>query len=169
MNQEMTKRKLLDLIRSERKAFEEQLEGLDEEKMLQPTLDGDWSIKDILAHITTWEKRMVKWMEQTTQGETPQMLPPGMTWDDLDLWNEQTYVENKDFPLPKVLSDFHASFNQVLEIVEALSEEDLTNPERFEWRKGKPLWQIVSANTHWHYADHREQIAAWLKGTADHQ
>jgi hypothetical protein len=165
----MTKTKLLKLIRSERKAFEELLEGLDQEKMLQPTLDGDWSVKDILAHITTWERRMVQWMEETMQGERPQMLPPGMTWDDLDLWNEQTYLEQKDLPLPTVLSNFHSSFTQVLEIVEAIPEEDLIDPERFEWRQGKPLWQIVSANTHWHYTDHREQIEAWLKDTTEDQ
>ncbi len=162
MSQEMSKSKLMDMIRSERESLEEIIRELNEGQMLEPSLDENWSIKDILAHITTWEKRMVRWLEEAQRGESPQILPPGMTWDDLDLWNEQTYIENQNIPLPKVLSDFHSSFVQVLRTVESVSEENLIDPDRFEWRSGKPLWQMVSANTHWHYADHRAQIAAWL-------
>jgi hypothetical protein len=162
MAQEMSKSKLLELIRTERQSLEEILLGFDDSQMLNPSLDGNWSIKDILAHIVTWEQRMVKWIEEALNGETPQILPAGMTWDDLDLWNEQTFMENQDIPLPGVLSDFHSSFTQVLMTVESLSEEDLIDPDRFEWRDGKPLWQMVSANTNWHYSDHRNQIEGWI-------
>jgi hypothetical protein len=163
MTQEMSKSRLMDLIRIEREALDEILVGLDETQLLKPSFAGNWSVKDILAHILAWEKRMVKWIEEAQRGETPKMLPTGMTWDDLDLWNEQTYLENRDIPLSNVLSDYRSHFTQVWKTVEGLSENELLDPDRFEWRDGKPLWQIISANTHWHYADHRQQIAAWIK------
>ena len=44
---------------------------------------------------------------ETLRGDVPEMLSPGMTWDDLDQMNEQTYLENRDKPLAEVLSEFH--------------------------------------------------------------
>lgn len=167
MTDEMTKSKILELIQSEHKLLEDQLGGLSEDELLQPSLSGNWNIKDILMHIVFWEERMVEWIEVALRDEIPQMLPPGLTWDDLDIWNEQTNLENKDKPLPEVLSRFHSSYLQAFEIVEKIQEEDLINPNRFEWREGKPLWQIVSSNTHWHYAEHREQITDWLNSTRE--
>ena len=41
MQEDLTKPKILDSIKAERKLLEDQLEGLTEEQMLQPTLEGD--------------------------------------------------------------------------------------------------------------------------------
>jgi hypothetical protein len=67
--------------------------------MVQATLEAGWAVKDILAHISIWEGRMVRCLEEAIRGEVPQMLPPGMTWDDLDLWNEQDFPgEQREAP-----------------------------------------------------------------------
>ena len=166
MQEDLTKPKILDLIKAERKLLEDQLEGLTEEQLLQPTLEGGWSIKDIMAHIITWERLMVQWLDATMRGEIPQMLPAGLTWDDLDIWNERTFSENKELPLPEVISNFHSSYRIAFETAEGLSEEDLINPDRFEWREGKPLSIIVAANTYWHYTEHREQIHNWRNASS---
>lgn len=60
-----------------------------------------------------------------------------------------------------MLADFQDSYQQSLKAVEALSEEDLTDPNRFDWREGEPLWVMVAANTFWHYKEHGESIHAW--------
>jgi hypothetical protein len=36
---------------------------------------------------------MVQWVGETLRGEVPETPAPGMTWDDLDRLNEQTYLE----------------------------------------------------------------------------
>jgi hypothetical protein len=167
MDEELTKHKIMDSIRVEHKLLEDQLEGLTEEQMLQTTLEGGWSIKDILAHIVSWERLMVQWSDTTLQGKIPEMLPPGMTWDDLDIWNEQLYNDNKATPLAEVMSNFHSSFKFAVEIVEKFSEEDLINPDRFEWREGRPFSDIVAANTYSHYKEHREQINLWRNNLGD--
>jgi hypothetical protein len=86
-----------------------------------------------------------------------------MDWDDLDGLNRQTYLSNKDRPLSEVLSDFHASYQSSLAAVQALTEEDLLDPQRFAWRQGDPMWRMVAANTWWHYGEHSQQIRDWLK------
>jgi hypothetical protein len=39
---------------------------------------GDWSIKDIVAHLTAWEERLVAWLEAIAHGTSPELPPwPG--------------------------------------------------------------------------------------------
>jgi hypothetical protein len=163
MEEGMSKEKMIQEIQTERMRLEKTLEDIPEQQMITPGVEEDWAVKDLLAHITVWEQRMVAWLEQTIRDEVPEMLPPGLTWDDLDQWNEQTFQENRHLLLDQVLADFESSYSEALTAVEEISEEDLIDPDRFAWREGRPLWKMVAANTSWHYKEHEEAIAAWLK------
>jgi hypothetical protein len=164
MNEEMTKTELLEQIRNERRALETTLSQLTREQMLQPGVEGAWSVKDILIHVVVWEQRMVSWVNQSLSGEPVEMLPPGLTWDDLDRWNEDTYLKHKDDSLVDVLAQLTESYQQVLSTVSSVDEVALLDPERFSWREGRPLWLVVAANTSWHYKDHNTSIRSWLEG-----
>lgn len=166
MEEQMTKEKLLKEIKFERQRLEKTLERISAQQMITPGVVGDWTVKDLLAHITVWEKRMVHWLEQTIRDEVPEMLPPGMTWDDLDQWNEETYQKHRHRALDEVLSDFEFSYHKALSSVQEITEEDLVDPQRFPWREGRPLWIMVAANTSWHYKEHEETITAWLEGSS---
>ena len=167
MDEDMKKTKILEHIQVERARFEGTLAKLSEAQMLIPGVIEGWTVKDLLAHITVWEQRMVHWLAETVRGKEPQMLPPGMTWDDLDEWNEQTYQKHRAHPLDMVLTDFALSYPQALEAAQEISEEDLIDPHRFSWRKGEPLWVMVAANTFWHYKEHDESIKSWHEGLHD--
>ena len=89
-----TKPEVLELIQGERRLLQEALGKLTESQMLTSGLDGERTVKDVLAHIAAWELLMVAWLEELYAGLTPQRPAPGMTWDDLDLLNERIYLEN---------------------------------------------------------------------------
>lgn len=160
--QDLNPEKMMGLILAEHAAFNETLEnlGIDWE---QPGVLDDWSVKDLLAHITAWEERLLEWTAASLRGETPERPAPGMTWDDLDRLNAQTYQANKDRPLADVRADYQACFERVCAALEKLDPADLFDPARFPWRAGEPLWHMVAANTWWHYREHREALQAWLK------
>lgn len=163
MEEKMTRARLLEEIQIEHQRLEKTLVMVSEEQMLIPGVIDEWTVKDILAHITVWEQRMVRWLEEAMRGGVPKMLPDGMTWDDLDEWNEQTYQKHVDRPLEEVLADFERSYPQALKAAQEVSEQDLMDPDRFEWREGDPLWVMVAANTFWHYTEHEESIRTWLE------
>ena len=102
-------------------------------------------------------------LEECAAGKVPQRPAPGLTWDDLDKVNLQIYEQNKDKPLDEVLSEFHDSYQESLEIVKAFPEDDLIDPDRFDWREGDPLWHMVGGNTFWHYEEHEISIRKWIK------
>jgi pimeloyl-ACP methyl ester carboxylesterase len=162
MEEQMTKPEILELIRSERENLETTLQGLSAEQMTELGVENHWSIKDILAHIAAWERRMIQWTEESLRGEVPQRPAPGTTWDDLDGLNEQIYLSNRDKPLDEVLAEFQSSHQAALKTVAALTETDLTDPQRFTWRQSDPLWHMVAGNTWWHYQEHGEAIRDWL-------
>ena len=162
MSDPTSKAQILELIKTEHEALQTLRKPLTEAQLIQPGAEEKLSVKDILAHITDWEQRMVQWIDESLQGKTPNRPAPGMTWDDLDRLNERIYLANKARSLSEVQSDFAASYRKSLQAVAALSEADLFDPHRFAWRKGDALWHLVEANTWAHYREHRESISRWL-------
>ncbi len=163
MNEEqMTKAKLLELIQTERQALEAVLAKLDEQQMIAPLLEADWSVKDTLAHIVAWEQHMAQWTKASVQEEPTDPPPYDLPDEELNAINTRIFAENKDRPLADVQKEFAASYQEALKLVQALTEEDLLDPQRFVWREGHPLWELVGANTFWHYAEHREAIEKLL-------
>jgi len=161
-----TKSEILELIQSEKRLLNAVVGKLTHSQMLTPGLEGERTVKDVLAHIAAWELLMVEWLKETYAGLTPQRPAPGMTWDDLDLLNERIYLENKDRSLAEILAMSEAASTQADQAVHAMTETDLFDGSRFAWRNGDPLWHMVAANTWWHYKEHREQIEAWRESSA---
>ena len=163
MVDQMTKRKLLGLIKSERKKLEDCLAQLSEEDKLIPGVENGWSVKDVMAHISAWEGKMRHWVEQIEAGVTPDRPLPGEPWPDLDLLNNQIYDENKGKPLSVVESEFKNSYQETLRLVSSMPEMDLIDPQRYDWTRDDPLYYLVGGNTFWHYEEHLVSIINWIK------
>jgi hypothetical protein len=153
----LTKPELLDQIRAERGRLEETLARLTHAQMLQPGVDGEWSVKDALAHISTWERWMIRWTSSLLRGKKPDTPDP---WD-IERLNAETYAQVKEIPLADVLEEFRQSYWDSLALAESLSEEQLQTSYTDSWPMG-PLWTGVAANTSWHYKEHRTDIQKWL-------
>lgn len=155
-----SREELLREIREERAAFEAILAQVPEQRLLQPLLDGGWSVKDVLAHIAAWEELMVAWVEATLRGETPDRPVRGDNW--VDKLNTSLYEKNKPMTLADVQWQFTTSYERAYETAMRLSSAELFESERFAWRAGSPLAVLVAANTCWHYREHREQLERFL-------
>lgn len=158
-----SKKELLKNLVKERLHWEAVIGQLSEDQYLELGLAGRFSVKDLMVHMIDWEGRMLQWINESFSGIVPQRPSPGMTWDDLDKLNEQTYLANKDRLLDEVLTASAESYSRVLDAIQKLSDEDLFDGSRFAWREGDPLWHMVAANTWWHYREHRQQVEAWLE------
>ncbi len=161
MAEQMDKTRILDEMRAKYGALEEILTPLDETLMTTAGVNGNWSIKDIMAHITSWHHRLLAWLHAASRNEEPAISGPDSD-EEMDRLNEQFYEENKSRSLDDVLADFHTSYLQILDMVQTLDNEDLTNPHRFAWTKGNPLWYLVAGDTYEHYLEHSQPIKVWL-------
>jgi hypothetical protein len=153
------KANLLERIQLEHAKFDALLAQLDEIQMTQPGVVGNWSVKDILAHITAWERCMLHWLGETWQGLIPH---PPTSQHNLQRWNLAFYQENQPRPLAEVLAEFHQSYQQVLKSIVDTPEEELFKEIHGAWPEG-PVWQAVADNTWGHYKEHAASIRAWMK------
>jgi len=154
---DLTKPELLAQIRDERRKLEALLATLTPDQMIQPGVDGAWSVKDILAHIATWEGWMREWTASHLRGEAPKV--PGQ-WD-IDRMNAETYARVKDMPLAEVLEEFRRSYRDSLALAESLTEAQLQTEYPDTWPRGR-LWTGLAANMNQHYQEHRKDIEKWL-------
>lgn len=154
---------MLANIQTERRRLEKNLTSLTDEEMIEPGVIGEWSIKDILAHLIDWEQRFLGWYQAGLRGEVPQTPAPDLTWSDLDQLNQQIYADNKDRSLSSIIADFKISYNQVLETVHAMPEEDLFTAGRYEWTGNSILVAYILANTANHYRWAKTHIRKWMR------
>lgn len=160
----MNKTDVLNTIQSAHASLEDLLTPLSESQLCTPTLEGQRSIKDILAHIAAWERLCAGWIEAFLHSETPDMPD-----EDDDTINERIFQENRDRPLHEVQEDFQAAYQQFLGQVQALfqilPEEDLNDPNRFSSLKGHSLLALIAGNSYDHYHEHAEQVRSWIHTT----
>lgn len=155
--EKITKPMLLEFIRNEHRLLELTLARLTHTQMLLPGVEGEWSVKDILAHISAWERCMISWTGSLLRGEEPAIPLP---WD-VDRMNAETYAQVMEKPLADVLEEFRQSYWDSLALVESLGEEQLQTNYGDTWPMGL-LWTGIAANMSWHYKEHREHIQNWL-------
>lgn len=148
---------LVDLVREGRSQWDALLAQVTEEQMVQPGVAGDWTIKDIIAHISWHEREIIGVLgSHALVGSELWTLP-------MDERNAQIFIENEHRSLDDVRAESSEIFPGLCEGLGTLEEEDLTDPGRFpgmpsEWQP----WSLIANNTYEHYEQHIPDVRAWL-------
>jgi len=164
--QATTKTQLLDLIKNARAPLDRLIAQLSEEQMLQPGVENKSSVKDLLAHITTWEDHLVRGLAAAVKDKAQEVYvidpdEPGEPGG-IDTVNEYIFMRNAQLSLQQVLTNFHHSLHDVLQAVEALSDYDLFDPQGLAQVFGYSAERIIGDDTFYHYPVHIQSIRAWL-------
>jgi hypothetical protein len=155
----MTKSEILTALNEGRERFLEAIEDLTPDQMKETGVVGEWSVKDILVHLTRWEAELVKLLWQASQGQKP--TSAHFSSSSVDDLNARWYQESRTRPLERILEDFHGVRAQTVRRVEDFSDEDLTDPKRYLWLNDAPLWEWIAGDSFEHEAEHGAQIRAW--------
>ena len=75
--------------------------GLSEAQMVEPGVVGDWSVKDVLAHVTTWEEEALTHLPHILAGETPPRY--SVTYGGVDAFNALMTERKRELSLEEVL------------------------------------------------------------------
>lgn len=162
-NKQLNKDVILERMQVERRQLEKNLAELTEEEMVEGGVIGEWSVKDVLAHLIDWEQRFLGWYEAGLQGEVPETPAPGVTWGELHILNQQIFEKHRNRPLDDILAEFQASYQRVLATIQELSEEDMFQVGLYAWTGTGNIASYIRANTSNHYRWAKVQIRKWLK------
>jgi hypothetical protein len=155
-----SKAQLLAELRAEQDAFEALLREIGEEHMTQPAV-ADWSVKDVVAHLTGWRKRTVARLEAAGRGQEapPPPWPAHLETDDeINAW---IYETNRALPLDEILRDSRETFDQLVAALDALPEAAALDPVRFGWPEDQEVNGAVFFG-HFH-EEHEADLRAWLE------
>ncbi len=163
----MDRTALLNEIYAARTRLEGDLAGLTPEQMTAPDLPGDWSVKDLLAHLGWWEQRACELYADLAQGREPEHPVDDAQ---LDALNARLLEPFHAQDLDSVRDFERKAYRRLLRLVETAPEENLFDAQRFAWLRGEPFVEWVRGNSSGHYAEHfpmLEQKLAEVSSTAD--
>jgi hypothetical protein len=157
----MNKMELLESLEDSRQELVEMLENLPDAALLEPGVSGNWSIKDILTHLTYWEGQTVTLLFQAMRGmEKPTTVHFGD--ESVDALNERWHAQSQGRPFDVIWNDFIGVRKQTIRRINEMDEKDLVTAGRFTWMKGVPLIELVITDTIEHEEEHADQIREWL-------
>lgn len=151
---------LVDKLESAKADFEKLIQEIGEGGLAEPGINGDWSMKDILAHVTAWEERPVAWSEGLSRGErpTPPAWPTGLSEDQL---NDYLYQNNRQRLLEEVLARWRSVHQSVLDAIARMSDEELFD-RKVDWLGDASYAEAIAGNSYEHLRTHERDIRSVL-------
>jgi hypothetical protein len=150
----MTRAQLLRRLDAAWQAFDQSYAGLSEAELLEAGVTGAWSVRDIIAHVTTWEEEALTYLPLILEGGRPPRY--STRYGGIDQFNALTTDRKKDLPLAEVLRQRDDVHRRLVELVQHVPEEHVTRETRFRHR--------LRMDTYGHYPQHARAITTWRKG-----
>lgn len=125
--------------------------GLSEAELLVPGVTGDWSVRDIIAHVTWWEEEALAHLPVILAGGRPPRY--SVTYGGIDAFNEQMTQQKRDLSLSEVLRQRDETHARLIAFVRTVPEEHFVRETRFRRR--------LRLDTYGHYPLHAEAIRKW--------
>src|SRR5574341_1688067 len=137
--------------------FEESYAGLSDAQMLEPGVQGQWSVRDILAHVTTWEEEALKHLPLVLAGGRPPRY--SVTYGGIDAFNALMTERKRGLSLPEVRRHQDEVHRRLRDYVRSMSDELITREARFRRR--------LRLDTFGHYPKHARAVREWCRRSAE--
>jgi Mycothiol maleylpyruvate isomerase N-terminal domain len=131
-------------------AFHASYAGLPDAQLLEPGVVGEWSVKDVLAHVSTWEEEALAHLPVIAAGGTP---PRYVTYGGIDAFNARMSARKRDLPLSDVRRMLDETHRRLVDLVRRAPEEQLAGDTRFRRR--------LRLDTYGHYRLHTQAMREW--------
>ena len=162
-----TKAELMTTIADRWSVLQSLVAALSNEELERPLGDG-WSAKVHLAHITAWERSLMGLLRKQDRGEAAGL--PHDLWAGHDTDQMNAYIAERAAPRPlaDVLSESREVHDEVIGLLESLSQADLDQPyssyqPQDPRYNAEPVVGWVHGNTYHHYDEHIGWLQAGLK------
>jgi uncharacterized protein (TIGR03083 family) len=146
-------RRLLERLDGAWTALVESYAGLPDARLVEPGVVDDWSVKDVLAHVTAWEEEALKHLPLVIGGGTP---PRYAAQGGIDAFNARAVEASRGRSLAEVLRRRDLTHARLVDYVRSQPEGTFGSRTRARRR--------LRLDTYGHYPEHTEAIRAWRAG-----
>lgn len=137
------------------------LDGLSENECLTPGVCGIWSVKDIVAHLASYEHVLVEVFQNCIRAsETPTIT--ALQSMDADAFNAEQVGRRSDLSFDEVLQEYNDVYEQAMRLLPQMNESDLRQPGTIPWYGEQySIEDLVVYQYYGHKREHCAQIAVY--------
>jgi hypothetical protein len=150
----MRRERLLKSLDKAWREFTGSYAGLSGKAMLEPGVIKAWSVRDIIAHVTTWEEEAVKHLPGILEGRRPPRY--SVTYGGINAFNALMTAKKQDLSLDELLRQQASVHRRVVALIEKAPDDQLSGESRFRRR--------LRLDTYGHYPGHTAAIRRWRAG-----
>jgi hypothetical protein len=142
--------------------FEQARLQLTDAQLLAPVLAGGRSGKDLLAHVTFWDQRLLYAIDPADGPDAFRLAPPviaDIPYDEhwADRVNERIWRLRRDQELAAVTRAYVQTFAQLEQVLHGLSPHDILDPDGLSAAIGIPLLPLIEG-VYEHYEEHTADL-----------
>jgi len=125
--------------------------GLSEMEMMEPGVQGNWSVRDIIAHVSTWEEEALTHLPHILEGGRPPRY--STTYGGIDGFNALMTERKRGLTLADVVRQRDEIHERLVDYIGNAPKEALKPESRFRRR--------LRLDTYGHYPKHARAIRDW--------
>jgi uncharacterized damage-inducible protein DinB len=135
--------------------------GLTNEQMGEPGVDGERSVKDILANVAAWDRAYAATFKAMLEGERHPMLD--MDEEGVESFNAEQQARDKDKTADEVVTELNAAWDDLIVLLREVDNTQLFAPapgdEHADMSIAACLALVVSEDE-----EHADMIEQWREG-----
>ncbi|MFW9870611.1 MAG: DinB family protein [Candidatus Thorarchaeota archaeon] len=121
----------IHFFRDDHQKLKDVLSKLTEFQMNTDKVQGSWTVKDIIAHISAWNWEIITQAERVLSG-----IKPWYTDKTEAEFNKEAVKTRESWSVEKIISEWYESFTNLISKLERFSEEEWNFELDEEWPEG---------------------------------
>jgi len=163
----VTRDEVLHRLKTARAGFDERVHAIPEAALDRPVPGGTHSPKQIVAHVSAYERLIVERLRAARLGEETVFDRDRVGWE---AFNERVWAESAEKPADAVLAQSARDFLALVEEIGMLGNAELAQLTGIAlgidpaWLQGRSLAEVIGVDGFEHYPMHYAQLESAAAG-----
>jgi uncharacterized damage-inducible protein DinB len=158
----MKKTELVDRLRRTRYTLLDALKGLNEEDMLKPNAVNKWSLKDLLAHLASWDAEVVRVMQAFAMQDEPKFAYSISAHNDFATWNAEQIALRAPMTLAQTLRDIDTARSDLMQTLDGMTDPVMRRTKKTPWGRVASSYDLIITQIE-HDEEHLKHILSFHK------
>ncbi len=127
---------------------------------------GEWTVRDILAHIAAWDWALVEGVDELLAGQRPAFVQYATRTGEAE-FNARAVEEARSVTFDEILAHLRSVHETLLARLESLTDDEWGRSSPYRWGNGTPMTVAslfdYSYKGETHYGGHAGELEAWLE------
>jgi uncharacterized protein (TIGR03083 family) len=149
-------------LRAARKELQESLAGMGEEDYLRSNAIDKWTVKDLVAHVASWDEEVVRVLQAFSMQSQPVFTYLISSSKDFGAWNEDQIAQRREHTVPQVVSEFEKARRDLIQVIEGLTDPVLGRAKMTSWGEPQTGFDLIAMQAE-HDREHTRQVMSYRK------